>query len=95
MRKGEDRCGEYQRRMQWAAVHAAGPAASASADRRQAGQRQSSVGKAGIGMRALSSMHQQPPSLPPVPHSNAPPQRAQMRLRKDSGGREFDTLMSP
>ena len=36
----------------------------------------------GIGIRTVSSMHQQPPSRPPVPHSNAVPQRAQARRRE-------------
>ena len=62
--------------------HAERPADSdAAAARRQAGQRQSASAALGTGMRKVSSMHQQPPSRPPLPQSNATPQRAQARRR--------------
>jgi hypothetical protein len=35
-----------------------------------------------MGIRTVSSMHQHPPSRPPVPQSNAVPQRAQARRRE-------------
>jgi hypothetical protein len=66
---------------------------SAKAARRHAGHKQSLAGAAGIGSRALSSMHQQPPALPPVPHRKPPPQRAQTRSRMGKVGLVGAALM--
>jgi len=50
-----------------------------AAFRKHAGHKQSSPESAGIGRRTSSSAHQQCPVL--APHSNAAPQRAQVRAR--------------
>jgi hypothetical protein len=53
---------------------------SRAALRRQSGHRQSSVEPAGgIGSRKSSAAHQHAPAV--LPHSNAAPQRAQVRER--------------